>query len=483
MLCVGLDPHPELLSNLSGDGVYRFCASLIEETADLAAAFKPNIAFFERLGSEGIKTLKNVLALIPEDIPVILDAKRGDIASTADAYVDAVFQQLGVDAVTINPYLGYDSIVPFVEDPAKGVFVLCKTSNPGASDLQDLLVSLPSREEKKTTYTLYEHVARLVDEWNQNDNIGIVVGATQIESMEKVRALAPDLWILAPGIGAQGGNLEAALRVGLRQDGMGLLLPVSRAIARAQNKRETANTLRQQINAIRDEITATALQEPLPQPTASLTAELSVLHSPGFSPLMEKVAKSLVQTGCVKFGEFTLKSGLISPIYIDLRLLVSHPTLLKDVAELYQPLLEKLSFTRIAALPYAALPIGTAISMINGPPMVYPRKEVKDYGTKVPVEGEFEPGEQVVLIDDLATTGGSKFTAIDTLMSAGLRVRDIVVLIDRQSGARETLEERGYYFHAVFTLSQLLEYWEKEGLVSYQQITAIRKFLGRKADR
>ena len=483
LLCIGLDPHPELLSELSGDGVYRFCASVIEETADLAAAFKPNIAFFERFGSEGIDVLKSIITLIPEDIPVILDAKRGDIASTANAYVDAVFQQLGVDAVTINPYLGYDSIVPFVEDPTKGVFVLCKTSNPGASDLQDLLVSSPSLEEKKAAYTLYEHVAWLVDEWNQNDNMGIVVGATQVKSLEKVRALAPDLWILAPGIGAQGGNLEAALRVGLRQDGMGMLLPVSRTIARAQNKRKTANSLRQQINAIRDEIAGTPLQEPIPQPSASLSAEQSVLHSPNFSSLMEKVAEGLVKTGCVKFGEFTLKSGLISPIYIDLRLLVSFPALLKQVAELYQPLLNHLAFARIAALPYAALPIGTAISMINGIPMVYPRKEVKGYGTKAAVEGEYVRGEQVVLIDDLATTGGSKFTAIDTLMSEGLQVRDIVVLIDRQSGARKILEERGYYFHAVFTLSQLLDYWEKEGLVNYQQITAVRKFLGRKADR
>jgi uridine monophosphate synthetase len=189
------------------------------------------------------------------------------------------------------------------------------------------------------------------------------------------------------------------------------------------------------------------------------------------------LADGLLQAGCVKFGDFTLKSGLQSPIYIDLRLLISHPGLLAQAAQGYLPLLQNLVFDRLAALPYAAIPIGTALSMQAGWPLIYPRKEAKAYGTQAEIEGQYQPGEQVVVIDDLATTGSSKFEAIEKLVSAGLRVTDVVVLIDRQSGATEALSQSGYQLHAVFTLTELLEYWEHNGQVSGAQIQAARDFL------
>ena len=191
------------------------------------------------------------------------------------------------------------------------------------------------------------------------------------------------------------------------------------------------------------------------------------------------LADGLLSAGCIKFGEFTLKSGLKSPIYIDLRQIISYPKLLAQIAQAYLPLLSILQFSRIAGLPYAAIPIATAISLQGDYPMIYPRKEAKSYGTKAEIEGEYHTGETVVVIDDLATTGGSKFEAIEKLTGAGLVVKDVVVLIDRQSGAKESLEGAGYNFHAVLTISELLEYWEKTGRVEKNKIEATREFLRR----
>jgi uridine monophosphate synthetase len=192
---------------------------------------------------------------------------------------------------------------------------------------------------------------------------------------------------------------------------------------------------------------------------------------------LTSLADGLLQAGCIKFGNFTLKSGLQSPIYIDLRQLVSRPSLLRQVGDAYLPVLRQLKFDRLAGLPYAAIPIATAISLAGNYPMIYPRKEVKTYGTKAEIEGEYHAGETVVVIDDLATTGGSKFEAIEKLTGAGLVVKDVVVLVDRQSGAKESLEQAGYSVHAVLTISQLLDDWEETGKVERDKIEETRKFL------
>jgi uridine monophosphate synthetase len=193
----------------------------------------------------------------------------------------------------------------------------------------------------------------------------------------------------------------------------------------------------------------------------------------------KSLADELLSAGCIKFGEFTLKSGLKSPIYIDLRRIITYPKLLEQIAQAYLPLLSSLQFSRIAGLPYAAIPIPTAISLAGNYPMIYPRKEVKSYGTKAEIEGDYNAGETVVVIDDLATTGGSKFEAIEKLRGAGLVVKDVVVLVDRQSGAKESLAQAGYSMHAVLTIGQLLEYWEGNGKVEEDKIEETRKFLER----
>lgn len=457
LLCVGLDPHAADLPENTPAAAYDFCLRLINATEAVALAYKPNAAFFEAFGSDGWSVLKDViLAAKATGAPVILDAKRGDIASTADAYARSAFETLGVDAITLSPYLGYDSLQPFLKNPEQGIFLLCKTSNPGAGDFQDLPLAGQGRP-----MMLYEKVATSAQDWNESGNIGLVAGATHPEALQRVRTAAPSLWILAPGVGAQGGDMLAALRSGLRPDGLGLLVPVSRGISRAADPQQAARDLYQQINRLR----------------AELAGEEPQAAAPVQRPISDALAEGLLQAGCVRFGQFTLKSGLLSPIYIDLRQLASHPELLSEVARAYRPLLEELHFDRLAALPYAALPIGTAISLLGGWPMIYPRKEAKTYGTRADIEGEFEAGERVVVIDDLATTGGSKFEAIEKLAAAGLAVKDVVVLIDRQSGAAQALEQAGYHLHAVLTLTGLLDYWERNERIPAEQIQAVREFL------
>ncbi len=467
LLCVGLDPHPADLVASTVEAARAFCLRLIESTAESATAFKPNAAFFEALGPEGMLLLKDVIASIPAEIPVILDAKRGDIASTSAAYARAAFESLQAGAITVSPYLGRDSVEPFLADPEHGVFLLCKTSNPGSGDLQDRL--LASEPLPGANRMVYEQVALLAQAWNQKDNIGLVVGATHPQALQRVRLLAPDLWFLSPGVGAQGGDLETALKAGLRPDGLGMLVPVSRLISRAENPARAAHELRNAINQARSAMQVTV--------HAGQFNRAAAVQLAGLSPQQSALADGLLEAGCVKFGQFTLKSGLVSPIYIDLRQLVTYPALLAQVAAAYLPILQSLQFKRLAALPYAAIPIATAVSLQSGWPMIYPRKEVKTYGTKAEIEGLFAAGEQVVVIDDLATTGSSKFEAIDKLTAAGLKVEDVVVLIDRQSGASQALSQAGYTLRAVFTLSDLLKHWEQTGKVPPEQIAAARAFL------
>jgi uridine monophosphate synthetase len=275
LLCIGLDPH---ITDLRTDGqlpvptadtARDFCLTLIKQTAPYAAAFKPNAAFFEIFGAEGWTALREVIEAVQGEsnrrgslIPVILDAKRGDIASTAEAYARAAFETLGAHCITLSPYLGKDSIEPFLQVPEKGAFLLCKTSNPGSGDLQDLRVDggqwteggMQSMVNGPRSMPLYEHVARLAQAWNTKNNIGLVVGATHVDALKRVRAAVPDLWFLAPGVGAQGGELESALKAGLRRDGKGMLIPVSRSVARAEKPGLAAAELRDQILEIKREL-------------------------------------------------------------------------------------------------------------------------------------------------------------------------------------------------------------------------------------
>jgi uridine monophosphate synthetase len=269
LLCIGLDPHINDLPAPTAASARDLCLNLVKQTSRYAAAFKPNAAFFEVFGADGWTALKDVIEAIKEEsnrmgsmIPVILDAKRGDIASTAEAYAKSTFDSLGAHCITLSPYLGKDSIDPFIQKSEKGVFLLCKTSNPGSGDLQDLMVLDDERGKTpegdlfplSSFIPLHIKVAQLAQQWNTKNNIGLVVGATHVDAMRHVRAAAPDLWFLAPGVGAQGGELESALKAGLRKDGKGMLIPVSRGIARAEKPGLAAAELRDQILQIKSEL-------------------------------------------------------------------------------------------------------------------------------------------------------------------------------------------------------------------------------------
>ncbi len=440
LLCVGLDPSLDIPSA----EVLPRMRAIIDATAAFACAYKPNSAFFEARGAEGWHALEGVIAAAhAAGRPVILDAKRGDIASTAEAYAKACFDVLAADAVTANPLLGGDSVESFARRDDKGVFLLCHTSNPGARDFQERDVS---------GRPFFELVAQSAQGWATRDNIGLVVGATYPETLARVRAIAPRMWILLPGIGAQGGDLEASLAAGLDAEAGRVLVNVSRAVCQAPDPGAAARELRDRINAARRLVRA--------RPSASATAGQSR------PTLVEEVAIGLHALGAVRFGEFTLKSGKKSPIYIDLRLLVSDPALMSMVARALAALLKDLRFDRIAAIPYGGLPIGQAVALATGKPLIYPRREAKDYGTKKLIEGAYAAGETVVVLDDLVTTGGSKLEALQPLLDAGLKVKDVLVLVDREQGGARELAEHGLALHAALTLGQILDCLVRHGRIS-----------------
>jgi len=250
LVCVGLDPEPARFPvhlNESPDAVFAFCRAIVDATADLVCCFKPQIAHFAALGAEDAlqRLIAHIHAAHP-GVPVILDAKRGDIGSTAQHYATEAFDRYGADAVTANPYLGRDSVQPFLDRADKGVVILCRTSNPGAGDFQDLDAG---------GKPLYQHVADTVARnWNGNGNCALVVGATWPEQLREVRAIVGDMPLLIPGIGAQGGDVEAVVANGRTTDGSGLIISSSRAILYAGSGDDFADAARKAALDLRDTI-------------------------------------------------------------------------------------------------------------------------------------------------------------------------------------------------------------------------------------
>lgn len=469
LLCVGLDPDPTQIPDRYRVGggpaeeILAWNRGIIEETADLVCAYKPNIAFYEALGVVGMEALRGTLALIPDDIPVLLDVKRGDIGSTAAAYARACFEDLAVDAVTLSPYLGRDSVDAFAAYPGKGLFVLCHTSNPSAGDFQTLEISDWRELDREGNQPLYAHVARTATRWSED--VGLVIGATYPEALEEVRGIAPKTWFLVPGIGAQGGDLAATLAAGLREDGAGLIISASRSVSQAANHGEAVLALRDAINVERQQVVKGRAAQPLPADADSDTTEKTAGSSEH-----DALIFALADLGAIQFGEFTLASGRQSPFYIDLRLLVSRPSVLAMAAEAYTSLLSTIAHDRIAGVPYAALPIGTAVALAADSPLIYPRKETKAYGMGKQIEGAWQPNDRIVVIEDLITSGGSIVKSVEAMRAEGLIIEHAIVLIDREQGGVENLAAAAIQAHSVFKLSYVLDV-----LVAGQKLTAAKR--------
>jgi orotidine-5'-phosphate decarboxylase len=251
MLCVGLDPEPSKFPGaLKGNAnkIYDFCAAIVDATADAVVAFKPQIAYFAAHRAEGqLERLMEHMRRVAPLVPIILDAKRGDIGSTAEQYAIEAFERYGADAVTLSPFMGFDSVAPYLKYHAKGAFLLCRTSNPGGDDLQNQRLASVDGQP-----LLYEHVARLAQgPWNLNGQLGLVVGATYPAEIERVRAIAPTLPLLIPGVGAQGGDAVATVRAGCTAQGQ-IIVNSSRAILYASSGDDFAAAARREALKTRD---------------------------------------------------------------------------------------------------------------------------------------------------------------------------------------------------------------------------------------
>ena len=480
-LCVGLDPYFSLETRRQkgDDACLRDALEanrrIIEATAAYAACYKPNMAFYEAFGSAGIDLLKKTLEAIPREIPVLIDAKRGDIDSTAQAYADAVFGELGADAVTLSPYMGIDSVKPFLAWPEKGVFVLCKTSNPSSKQFQELDAGGEA---------LYVRVAKECSSWS--NSVGLVVAGNDYDALAKVRAASPRSWFLAPGVGAQGGAADLAVRAGARDDGLGLLVVAARSIANAADPGEAARALRDTIVQAQTTFTASARRPshtnasdashgPISISTAGSHA-VQTLQGPE-ADLKIELAKALVDTGCFRLGDFVLKSGIHSPFYIDLRRLISKPEALELAAKAYASLALPLRFDRVAGIPAAGLPLATAACLAMQKPMIWPRMPVKEHGTGNRVEGDFHSGERILLLDDLITTGESKKEAVTILRSEGLIIEDLIVLIERGKQGRPDMDSIGVRLHAFLHVTELFVYCKDCGIIDVEQANRLRRFV------
>jgi uridine monophosphate synthetase len=492
LLCVGLDPHS---ADLPADartpqGAFDFCARLISSTSDYAAAYKPNAAFFEAFGAEGVDALRRVIASIPAGIPVVLDNKRGDISTTAEAYAEASYAALGAHCVTLNGYMGADSVNPFTSDPAKGVFVLCKTSNPTSNELQTLPVgaaaarALPAPVAAAVaaagpTPRVFEVVAALATTaWNKNKNVGLVVGATDTAALTAVRAVAPSAWILAPGVGFQGGDLATALAAALTDDGTGLLLPVSRGISRAADPGQAAKDLRDAINKVRREVVAARKAAAAAAAAAPESSSSSSSSSVDLAPHQREFIDTALAAGVLRFGTFTLKSGRISPYFFNAGLFRTG----RSVAALGRTYARAIAGSGIAfdvlfGPAYKGIPLvttaATALADIGlDVPIAYNRKEAKDHGEGGTMVGAEVAGKRVLIVDDVISAGTAVGEAIAIITAAGGIPAGVVIGLDRQekggagsdlSAVQQVTATYGIPVVAVATLKALLAYLQEGG--------------------
>ena len=458
LLCLGLDPNPEMLpigwrgrNTTLVTALREWLEQVISQTQDYVCAYKPTLGFYLALGAEGLDLLTQLLKSIPADLPVILDAKFSDL-NAASLLAETVFKQWKVDAVTVNPYVGQEGVTPFLLYPDRAVFVLAHTSNPSAQAIQ----LHPSASEP-----LYLEVVNAARSWGSAEQICLEVGTPDLQILSRIRAVAPERTILARSIW-ETSALSAILEAGLNTAGAGLLLPVPQDWLSQYSLREQVKTLRDTVSSLR----STAVQGPtscslrLSEPLAQLQPN-------------QNLALELFDIGCLMFGQYVQASGATFPYYIDLRRIISSPQLFHQVLEAYASLLKPLAFDRIVGIPYGSLPTATGLALKLNRPMIYPRKEVKAHGTRRLIEGEYEAGETAVVIDDVLITGKSVLEGIHKLETSGLKVTDIVVLIDHEAGVRDSIAAQGYRTHAILKISEIVETLFQEKRISEAQYRTV----------
>jgi uridine monophosphate synthetase len=464
LLFVGLDPNPEMMpskySNLGDtksliNSLRDWLQFVIAATADLVCAYKPTLGFYEAFGAEGLELLAQILVSIPEQIPIILDAKHGDL-NTSTVFARTIFDQWRVDAVTLSPYAGQDHVAPFLVYPDKAVSILARTSNPGAVSLQEY----PTPDAP-----FYLQVVREAQTWGTLEQLFLEVGTTSPEVLHKIRSVAPERLILLRSIWAEGGNLSQILRAGLNKNGEGLLIPVPLDLLSSEHLAQEIESLNEAIELVRNEVMKEASSCDL------WTSDVCLLTKHSHQDLILQ----LYDLGCLLFGEYVQASGAIFSYYVDLRKIISNPQIFHQVLNAYGEILQTLTFDRIAGIPYGSLPTATGLSLNLHYPMIFPRKEVKAHGTRRLIEGNFNPGEIVVVVDDILISGKSAMEGAEKLKSAGLKVEDIVVFIDHGDGVQDRLRENGYHAHSVLTIAEISETLYEAGRLSEEQFRCLIK--------
>ena len=461
LLFVGLDPNPEIMPEryCSGEdtsiinGLQNWLQFLIEETSDLVCAYKPTLGFYQALGVPGMELLQQTLQAIPSHIPVILDAKYSDL-NTSTVFARTVFEEWQVDAITLNPYAGQDQVAPFLVYRGKAVFVLCCTSNSAAIALQQY----PTTESP-----LYLQIVKEAKTWGTPEQLSLEVGTIVPDVLARIRAVAPERVILARSIWAEGGNLAELLAAGLNASGDGVLVPVPQDRLADERPSLAIQSLREEVNQARDRVISEGS-------TCSIwIPDVCLLNQ---HPYLDLILQ-LYDIGCIMFGNFVQASGATFPYYVDLRKIISNPQIFHQILNAYADILKKLNFDRIAGIPYGSLPTATGLALRLNYPMIFPRKEVKAHGTRKLVEGNFHPGETVVVVDDILISGKSAMEGAAKLQSVGLNVQDIVVFMDHEQGVKDRLRANGYRAHAVLTISEITETLYEAGRIDEEQFKAL----------
>ena len=471
LLVTGLDPNPEMLQNWAGrrglagrsflSQARHWIKAVIEATAPHVCAYKPSLGFYQALGPVGLELLLEVRDLVPPDLPLIIDSKHGDLNSSS-ALAHYLFKELGADAVTLSPLAGQDIAAPFLLYPGKAVVMTCHSSNQAARVIQ---------HHPDESDPLYVRIVRETQLWATPDQLLLEVGTSDPEVLARVRQEAPERFLILRSLWGEEERLEAMLQAGLSAAADGLLLPLPQNLLVEDDMASRAEALKHTITRKREQWLANAEQR---------DANACVLWLPDSEQTadpLESLIVDLFDIGCLLFGDYVQASGAVFNYYVDLRQIISDPNLFHRVLHAYADQLDGLDFDRIAGIPYGSLPTATGLSLQLHKPLIYPRKEVKAHGARRLIEGDFDEGDRVVVVDDILITGGSVLEGIAKLESSGLVVQDVVVFIDHGGDhdrrARERLAAAGYRCHAVLDIARITRVLHGAGRLSDAQAATL----------